>query len=70
MALLVQLLNFSFQRAKPFLQLALSFVTDHAVWIEVGVFDHDPTDDWYRQPVEEEPRELTFVDEDTFWSEF
>ena len=29
-----------------------------------------PADPWYRQPHEDEPRELTFVDEDTLWRDF
>jgi len=35
-----------------------------------GGFAHDPADDWYRQPAEDEPRGLPYVDEGTFWREF
>ncbi len=31
---------------------------------------HDADGDLQRQPDCDEPRELTFVDEDTFWAEF
>jgi hypothetical protein len=54
----------------------LVFVADRATCAEAeGFFDadafaHDPADQWYRRPREAEPRELTCVDEDTFWSEF
>ena len=41
-----------------------------AVLVKLFAFAHDPADDWYRQPPGDEPRELTYVDEDTFWSEF
>lgn len=33
-------------------------------------FAHDATDQWYRQPADDEPREPTYVDEDTFCREF
>ncbi len=38
-------------------------------WRE-AVFALYLADDWYRQPPGDAPRELTYVDEDTFWSEF
>ena len=44
--------------------------TEDGIWAEADAFTHDPTDDWYCQPPGDEPRELTYVDEDTFWREF
>jgi len=55
------------------------FVREDAIWAKAhGLLDadgarrgsRDPVDDWYRQPSDDEPRELTFVDEETFWKEF
>ena len=49
----------------------LTFVADHAIWGEAAgfreadTFGHDPVDDWYRHLAEDEPRDLTYVDEDT-----
>jgi len=40
------------------------------MWAEADAFAHEPADDWYRQPPDDEPRELTYVDEYTFWAEF
>jgi len=54
----------------------LTLVAEDAIWAEAeslfdaDVFARDPVDDWYRRPSDDEPRELTYVDEDTFWSEF
>ena len=31
---------------------------------------HAPGNDWYRQQSEDEPRELAYVDKNTFWREF
>ena len=31
---------------------------------------HDPDSDWDSDSTSQEPRELTFVDESTFWSTF
>ena len=31
---------------------------------------HDPDGDWESDSASQEPRELTFVDEDTFWATF
>jgi len=46
------------------------YVAEDGTWAEADAFAHDPADPWYCQPPEDEPRELTYVDEDTFWSEF
>ncbi|MFC1597233.1 hypothetical protein ACFL5Q_04740 [Planctomycetota bacterium] len=49
----------------------LAFVAEHAIWgeadgfREADTFAHDPADDSYRQPPGDEPRDLTYVDEDT-----
>ncbi len=49
----------------------LTFVADHAIWGEAAgfreadTFGHDPVDAWYRHLAEDEPRDLTYVDEDT-----
>ena len=48
----------------------LVFVAEDAMWAEADAFAHDAADEWYRQPPEDEPRELTYVDKDTFWREF
>ncbi len=54
----------------------LVFVTEDAIWgeadgfLNADAFAHDPADDWYRQQPDDGPQELTYVDEDTFWSEF
>ena len=54
----------------------LVFVADRVTcaeaegFLDADAFAHDPADQWYRRPREAEPRELTCVDEDTFWSEF
>ena len=54
----------------------LVFVADRVTcaeaegFLDADAFAHDPPDQWYRQPRDDEPRELTYVDEDTFWSEF
>ncbi len=65
-------------RAPPDGPRELTFVAEDAVWSDGGeiwseteAFTRDPADDWYRQPAEDESRELTYVDnEDTFWNEF
>ena len=49
----------------------LTFVADRAIWGEAAgfreadTFGHDPVDAWYRHLAEDEPRDLTYVDEDT-----
>ncbi|MFO8014583.1 MAG: transposase [Phycisphaerae bacterium] len=59
----------------------LTLVAEDAVWgeaegfVDAAPFDHSPADDWsvddwYRRPLDDDARELTYVDEDTFWSEF
>ena len=48
----------------------LVFVAEDAICAEADAFAHDAADRWYRQPPEDGPRELTYVDEDTFWREF
>ena len=49
---------------------ALTFVAEDTLWAEVDAFGPDPGDDWDRPPDCDEPREPTFVDEDTFSAEF
>ncbi len=42
------------------------FVAEDAIWGEAAGFrEADPADDWYRQQPGDEPRDLTYVDEDT-----
>jgi len=55
-------------QASPNEPRELTFVADRAIWGEAdGFLDADaPADDWYRQPLDDESRELTYVDEDTF----
>ena len=48
----------------------VAFVPQVANWAEADAFAHDPADDRYRQPAEDQPREQTYLDEDTFWCEF
>jgi hypothetical protein len=47
-----------------------TFVPEDATWAEADTFARDPAEEWYRRPADGEPRELTYVDEDTFWAEF
>jgi hypothetical protein len=40
----------------------LVYVAEDGTWAEADAFAHDPADQWYRQPPEDGPRELTYVD--------